>query len=970
MVGRLLDIGVEAGIVAILLLTPVPYGSVFPWAQACLEALVAVTAGLWVARMVIAGRVAIRLNPLLWPGVAMLLLIAFQLAIPNGTVNRYATWESFRLFVAYLAFLIVLGAHLVTPGRIVRLTWILVAWGGILASWGLVNRALGRELVLWFEKEWYQGRLVSTFVNANHQALYFAVLLFIAVGMVLRPGRRSAGPVSAWKGSGMSLDGTGAVARVLCAGAVALFGVALVLTASRGGVAAAGMGLLAMGVLAVAGRVRGGAAVAVVVGVAAFTLYVTWLGAGELPARFAVLAREPFADLRWQIWHATLGIAGHAPILGVGLGALEDALAAHPPTGLPDGHFIDYAHNDYLQLLSEAGALGAFVLGWAIVAWSTFVVVRWRERQDVFVRGLVLGGIGAVAAAAFHSTVDFGLHMPGNAVLVVAVLALVPAAVTLRMHRTGPQVDLREWRRELGPRARLVLSVATAGLVLLTVAGLAPVAIADWHYQAAERLISERRYAWGAVTGTDLATAERRLRTAARFDPWNPRIQTAWALVAGDLGLRVWMLGLAPDGTPLKTGSAPERLAVSQPQLTAAFSAYERSLRSRPLISLTHDRFGRLLARMDDVRRTVEKEGLRDAVGPDLAPVLASPESLVPRAFHEFEEAVRLDSTSASRRLSLAAFALAHLEEIPEARKIVVRESKEAIRLDARALRVVAQLLTAPAVEADLLWHAVPRDAATLVDLSRVLETWGRHATAAAALEDAVAIAATPREKASVHLARAHFLLRRQSQALALGEARQALVFAPNDPEVFAALAEAYDANGMAKEAESALGSALAASEDHSLPRVAEYRRRLVALLERRDDKEGVLALRRQAVKAAPNDAVAHLELAGTLEWRQEREEAAREYETARMLGPTDAGLQRAVAQAFARLGLFREAIGVAEHGLRLDPSADDLRVELGDLYSKVGMPDRAKEQYQAVLGRQPAHEAAARGLANLRNPS
>jgi tetratricopeptide (TPR) repeat protein/O-antigen ligase len=969
MAGRLLDVGVEAGIVAILLLSPVPYGSVFPWAQACLEALVAVTAGLWVVRMLIAGRVAIRLNPLVWPGAAMLALIAAQLVLPGGTVNRYATWESFRLFAAYLAFLIVLGAHLVTPGRIVRLTWILVGWGVILASWGLVNRVLGRELVLWFEKEWYQGRLVSTFVNANHQALYFAVLLFVAVGMVLRPGRRSAGPASAWKGSGMSLDGTGPVARVLFAGAAALFGVVLVLTASRGGVAAAGMGLLAMGVLAVAGRVRGGALVAVAVGVAAFTLYMTWLGAGELPSRLAGFAREPFADLRWEIWRETLGIAGQAPILGVGVGTFRDAIAAHRPTGLPDERFVDYAHNDYLQLLSEAGALGALVLGWAIVAWSMFVVVRWRERQDVFVRGLVLGGIGAVAAAAFHSTVDFGLHMPGNAVLVIAVLALLPAAVTLRMHRTGLQVDLREWRRDLGPRARLVVSVATACLVLVTVVGLAPVAIADWHYQAAERLVSERRYARGVVTGTDLATAERRLRTAAHFDPWSPRIQTAWALVSADLGQRVWTLGLAPDGTLLKTGSARERLAVSQPQLSVAYSAYGRSLRSRPLISLTHDRFGRLLDRLDAVRRTVEKEGLRDAVAPELAPILASRESLVPRALQEFEEAVRLDPTSAARRLSLAAFVLAHRQEIPDARTIVARESKEAIRLDARTLPAVANLLIGPAVEADLLWHAVPRDPATLVDLSRFLEERGRLVTAATALEDGVAIAATPQQKASVHLARARFLLRRQSQALALGQARQALVFAPNDPEVFAVLAEAYEANGMAKEAESALGSAMAASEDQNLPRVTEYRRRLVSLLDRRGDKDAVLALHRQAVKATPNDAIARLELAGTLESLQERGEATREYETARMLGQGDANLQRTVAEAFARLGLLREAIGAAEQAVRLAPSADDLRVALGDLYSKMGMLDQAKDQYQAVLARQPAHEAAARGLASLRNP-
>jgi Flp pilus assembly protein TadD len=68
-------------------------------------------------------------------------------------------------------------------------------------------------------------------------------------------------------------------------------------------------------------------------------------------------------------------------------------------------------------------------------------------------------------------------------------------------------------------------------------------------------------------------------------------------------------------------------------------------------------------------------------------------------------------------------------------------------------------------------------------------------------------------------------------------------------------------------------------------------------------------------------------------------------------------------------MGRLREAIGVAEHAVRLDPRDDDLRVDLGDLYSKIGMPDQAKVQYQTVLARQPAHEAAARGLANLRNP-
>ena len=422
MTARLLDVGVEAGILGILLLSPIPFGSALPWAQAALEILVALTAGLWIVRQLFAGRLAVRLTPLLWPGAAMLVLVGAQLVLPAGSVTPYATWESFRLLAAYLAFLVVLSAHLVTPARIVRLVSVLVFWGVALASWGLVNRVLGRELVLWLEKEWYHGRLVSTFVNANHQALYFAILLFLALGMVLRPSRRATAPAG---GSvAKSLRGAGPAARILFGGAVVVLGVALVLTASRGGVAAAAAGVLAVATLALVGRVRSSVLVGLAAGLGVFAGYVAWLGADALLSRLAILAREPFADLRWEIWQATLRVAAEAPVLGVGLGTFEDAIIAHRPVGLSAQQYVDYAHNDYLQLLAESGAVGILILGWATAVWVAFVVHRWRDRQDVFVRGLVMGGLGAVAAAGFHSALDFGLHMPANALLLVAVLAL------------------------------------------------------------------------------------------------------------------------------------------------------------------------------------------------------------------------------------------------------------------------------------------------------------------------------------------------------------------------------------------------------------------------------------------------------------------------------------------------------------------------------------------------------------------
>jgi hypothetical protein len=99
MTTRLLDVGVEAGVLATLLLSPIPFGSVVPWAQAGLEFLVVLTLGLWVMRMLVSGQLAARATPLLWPGVAMLALAGAQLMLPAGSVNPAPgrAFDSWRL---------------------------------------------------------------------------------------------------------------------------------------------------------------------------------------------------------------------------------------------------------------------------------------------------------------------------------------------------------------------------------------------------------------------------------------------------------------------------------------------------------------------------------------------------------------------------------------------------------------------------------------------------------------------------------------------------------------------------------------------------------------------------------------------------------------------------------------------------------------------------------------------------------
>lgn len=79
----------------------------------------------------------------------------------------------------------------------------------------------------------------------------------------------------------------------------------------------------------------------------------------------------------------------------------------------------DFAHNDYLQLLAELG-----VLGFLIVAAGAFWITRRAVRgavglQDPEKRYFALACAGALAAILLHSTVDFNLYVPANAMVLL-----------------------------------------------------------------------------------------------------------------------------------------------------------------------------------------------------------------------------------------------------------------------------------------------------------------------------------------------------------------------------------------------------------------------------------------------------------------------------------------------------------------------------------------------------------------------
>jgi O-antigen ligase len=434
-----------------IILSALAYGTVHYWALAVFFLGAVLMLILWMIDGWTLGKIRISGNILQLPLLGMLLLGLIQLlplrtsdnigisSVPFVRSLSLDPYSTRFILIQVTALLIYFSATLVfidTPKRLRLLVRTITIFGFFLAIFGL-TQSFTTGKVYWI-RELPQSQPFGPFINRHHFAGYMELAIALPLGLLF------SGSLEKEK-------------RFIYLFAVGLMSVALIMTNSRGGL----ISLLAeiVFLVAVAGfrrgdkkrkthqetsrfkttAIRAGLALAMIV--VAFGA-VTWLGGDNALSRLlGSLNTDDPTTGRAHFWAVTLDIIKTHPILGIGLGAFSVVYTRYDSR---NGLFrLEQAHNDYLQVLSDGGIVGA-ALGLVFIIGLFRLGFARRESHDHFRRGVATGALAGCFALLVHSFFDFTLHTTSNALLFLILVALatmngrvedVPSPQRKRRHR-------------------------------------------------------------------------------------------------------------------------------------------------------------------------------------------------------------------------------------------------------------------------------------------------------------------------------------------------------------------------------------------------------------------------------------------------------------------------------------------------------------------------------------------------------
>lgn len=436
-----------------IVLSALLYGTVHYWSLALFEFGACIIVLLWMVDAWRSRTLRVSRNSLQWPLIGLMLLGLVQLLplrshagadaltsppVSSLSIDPYSTRLALVQILALFIYFAAALAFIDSPKRLRLIVRTITIFGFLLALLGLIQSFTSPDKIYWL-KELPQSIPFGPFYNRHHFAGYMELALALPLGLLL------SGAIESDK-------------RPLYIFAAVLMGIALITTGSRGGMIALVAEAVFLVAFATFGReketkpagektgrarnafVRVGLALALVL--ALFGGAILFGGEAALSRLVGTVNSDDPTTGRAHFWSVTLNIIKAHPVLGAGLGSYGLAYTEFDSrNGL---YRLEQAHNDYLQVASDAGIIGVGLGVFFIIALFRMGFAR-RETDDPFRRGVATGALAGCFAVLVHSFFDFTLHTTANALLFLMLATF--ATLNGRVEQAGTRRVRRRHRR-------------------------------------------------------------------------------------------------------------------------------------------------------------------------------------------------------------------------------------------------------------------------------------------------------------------------------------------------------------------------------------------------------------------------------------------------------------------------------------------------------------------------------------------
>lgn len=320
--------------------------------------------------------------------------------VPDATLNAASS-----LIVPFTVLLLVGGLRENERDRLPGALLILALASSLLGLLQISGAAFDNPLI-----NETRAEASGPFANRNH----FAV--FIAIGGLLVP---------IWAFRGVRTPGWQGAAAV---GMLLLFIVTLLASGSRAGLVVGVLGV-SLGVLIARAEIKRG--------LSRFPRWVSWALMGSVCAAAFAAVLVSFTAGRAISINRVFAIGQDSRLLalptlsrmvreyspvGSGVGSFDPVFRIHEPFELLKPTYLNHAHNDWIEIVLDAGLVGLVLLLAGVVWWVVATIRVWRGRPDR-VRSLGRLGSAVLLLIMVASAFDYPLRTP--LMMAVAVIAAI-----------------------------------------------------------------------------------------------------------------------------------------------------------------------------------------------------------------------------------------------------------------------------------------------------------------------------------------------------------------------------------------------------------------------------------------------------------------------------------------------------------------------------------------------------------------